>query len=269
MPDHRAKPGCHTRSDYALHADPKQLEALRSSLERTKNGIMQRPAEGEDPVNGLRATAARAVRMTYAEHWPLNKVTLQDGRGVEVHQYQRDPEEADRVSALAIRADANVRHMNVRRKVQAALLDPSKSTAEIVAQGIAWAKAQPQNTEPPSADDEDEDDFNKKWDRRAVVMAAALVARDYEGADRVDAVDWVRPILQAAAVEDEEYHGNDQIEFNMAAIAALGLIALHRRDRDVVTRDALLRLATRQHLAVIKSVGNYLPDLAKIDARLP
>lgn len=257
----------YTIGHYVLHADPKQLEALRSSLEQAKNEIMQRPAEGEDSINGLRATAARAIRMTYAEHWPLTKVTLQDGREVEVHQYQRDPQEADRVSALARRADANIRHMNIRHKVQAALLDPSKSMPEIVAEGVAWAKVQPQSNEPAPANDDD--DFNKKWDRRAVVMAAALGARDYEGPDRVDVVGWALPILEAAAVEDEEYRGNDRIEFNMAAIAALGLIGLHRRDRDMVTRDALLRLASRQHLAVIKSIGNYLPDLAKIDARLP
>ena len=260
----------YTIGHYALHSDPKQLEALRACLEQAQNEIMQRPVEGEDPVNGLRATAARAVRMTYAEHWPLVKVTLQDDREVEVHQFQRDAEEADRISALATRADADLRHMNVRHKVQAALLDPSKSTPEIVAEGIAWAKAQPQNSKPTSADDEGEDDFNMKWDRRAVAMAAALAARDDEGADRVDVVGWALPILQAAlGNKEEEYHGNDQIEFNTAAIAALGLIALYRRDRDVVMRDAILRLASHQHLAVVKSLGNCLPDLAKIDSRVP
>jgi hypothetical protein len=253
---------------YVLHADPKQLEALRSSLEQARNEIMQRPAEVEDPINGLRATAERAVRMTHAEHWPLVKVPLQDGREVEVHQYQCEPEEADRISAQAARADANIRHMNVRHRVQTALLDPSKSTPEIVAEGVTWAKAQRQNTEPPPAEGEDaKDDFNKKWDRRTVAMTAALAARDYEGADRVDVIAWALPLLQASVgSKDEEYHGNDQIEFNMAAIAALGLIALYRRDRDVVIRDALLRLASH---TVVKSLGNYLPELAKINPRLP
>jgi hypothetical protein len=69
--------------------------------------------------------------------------------------------------------------------------------------------------------------------------------------------------------KDEEYQGNDQIEFNMAAIAALGLIELYRRDRDVVMRDVLLRLASHKHLAVVKSLGNYFPELAKTNLRLP
>jgi hypothetical protein len=261
----------HTIGHYVLHADPEQLEALRASLEQARNEIMQRPAEVEDPINGLRATAERAVRMTYAEHWPLVKVPLQDGREVEVHQYQRDPEEADRLSAQAARADANIRHMNVRHRVQTALLDPSKSTAEIVAEGVTWAKAQRQNTEPlPAEGEDDEDDFNKKWDRRAVAMTAALAARDYEEADRVDVIAWALPLLQASVgTKDKEYQGNDQIEFNMAAIAALGLIELYRRDRDVVMRDVLLRLASHKHLAVVKSLGNYFPELAKTNLRLP
>jgi hypothetical protein len=259
----------HTIAHYVLHADPKQLDDLRTSLEQARNEIMQRPVEGEDPVNGLRATAERAVRMTYAEHWPLVKVLLQDGREVEVHQYQRDPEETERIAANAARAQASIRHMNVRSQVQIALLDPTQTTTEIVADGLAWAKSQPQNSEDAPVDDEDHDDFNRKWDQRAVTMVAALVARDYQGTDRADVIEWAESILRSAADRDEEYHGNDQIAFSMAAIAALGLIALYRQDQDAIMRDALLRLASRQHLAVLRSLGSYLPELAKIEPCLP
>jgi hypothetical protein len=259
----------HTIAHYALQADPNQLSALRASLEQARNEIKQKPNEGEDPVSGLRATADRAVRMTYAEHWPLIKITLPDGSEIEVNQYQPEPEEAERIATGAARAAANIRHMNVRYKVQAALFDPSKSTAEIVAEGLAWAKEQPQGSETGSPDDKDRDDFNTKWDRRAVVMTAALLARDYGGEDRSAIIDWALPILEAATKAENEFRGNDQIEYSMVAIAALGLIALYSRGRDIVMRDALLGLASNQHLAVVKSVGNYLPELAKINPCLP
>lgn len=122
---------------------------------------------------------------------------------------------------------------------------------------------------PASGDNDHRDNFSRNWDQRVVVMVAVLAARDYEGADRAEIVAWALSILQAAADEDEKYHGNEQIEYNAAAIAALGLIALFERDREVVIRDALLRIASRQDLAVIKSLGNHLPALAKIDARIP
>ena len=119
--------------------------------------------------------------MTNAEHWPLVNVTLADGTETQVRQFQIDPEELRRLNAEAERAAALARHYNVRAKVQLALFDRSKSTAEIVAEGIEWAKATPTHIEPPPAEDNEPEDSDKEWDQRAVVMAAALAARDYEG----------------------------------------------------------------------------------------
>ena len=102
-----------------------------------------------------------------------------------------------------------------------------------------------------------------------MVMAAALAARDYEAPDRDDVIAWAMPVLFAAASEKgEDYRGNDQIEYNMAAIASLGLIALYLKDQNVDTRDALLNLARSQHLSVVKALGSNFPDLAGINPRL-
>jgi hypothetical protein len=259
-----------TISHYVFHADPKQLEALRAALEHARNEIKQKPDEGEDPINGLRATAERAVRMTNAEHWPLTRVTLEDGREVEVRQFQRDPEEVRLLDAETTRVVSNMRHHNIRAKVQAALFDRAKSTPDIVAEGIEWAKAQLATAEPQPTEDDEREDFDKEWDRRAVVMAAALAARDCETPDRNNVVAWARSLLHAATIEKgKEYRGNDQIEYNRAAIAALGLIAIYLKDQNLATRDALLRLASHQHLSVVKAVGSHFPELARVDPRVP
>jgi hypothetical protein len=259
-----------TIGDYVFHAEPKQLEALRTALERARNEIRQQPSDNEHPINGLRATAERAVRMTNPDHWPPTKVTLQDGSEAEVRRFQRDPEEERLINAETTRLEANMRHHNVRTGVQLALFDRAKSTAEIVAEGIEWAKAQPAIIEQRPAEDDEWEDFDKEWDRRAVVMAAALAARDYEAPDRSNVVAWALPVLHGAATEkDKEYCGNDQIEYNSTAIAALGLIALYLKDQNVAARDALLRLASHQHLSVVKAVGIYFPDLARIEPGLP
>jgi energy-coupling factor transporter ATP-binding protein EcfA2 len=259
-----------TISHYVFYAEPERLEALRTALEHARNEIRQKPDDDDDPVNGLRATAERAVRMTNPEHWPLVKMTLDDGSEVEVHQFQRDPEETRLIGVETQRIQANMRHQNVRAKIQVALLDPVKSTAEIVKEGIEWAKAQPANTAPESNRDDAREDFNKEWDRRAVVMAAALAARDYAAPDCAEVVSWALPVLRAAATEkDKKYVGNDQIEYNKTAIAAVGLIALFLKDQDTVIRNGLLRLASHQHLAVVKALGRSFPDLARLDPRLP
>ena len=256
---------------YVFHGKPKQLNILRAALEQARNEIKQKQSDGEDPINGLGATAERAVRMTDAQYWPLVKVRLRDGTEAEVHQFQRDPEEQRLMDEKASRAQASLRHQNVRMKMQAALLDRAKSTTELVAEGVEWAKQQSGSAEMRSTEDDDDDDnYNKEWDRRAVVTAAALAVRDYEGPDRSQVVAWALPVLQAAAAEkNKEYPGNDQIEHNSTAIATLGLLALDLENQDVASRDALLRLAAHQHLSVVNALGWNFPDLSRVDARLP
>ncbi|MEA2913707.1 MAG: hypothetical protein QOJ15_5788 [Bradyrhizobium sp.] len=244
-----------------------RLAALRTALEQAFLEITQGPADPEeDPINGLRATAVRAVRMTDAANWPLVKVPLEDGTQTEVYQYQTDPAEQQCVDELRARSNADLQHMNVRLRVQRALLEPGQSTPAIVLEGIEWAKRQTVSIGEAVSDD---DDFNKEWDRRAVVMGAALAVRDYEAADREGVVDWARSLLLAAAKRpDKEYIGNEQIEYNVTALATVGLIALYLRTGDVALRDRLLKLATHGHQAVPHALGKQFVSLAQNNERL-
>lgn len=256
-----------TFGHYVFRGDPKQLESLRSALEQARNEIKQKPTENEDPLNGLGATAERAFRMTNPEYWPLVKVRLNDGSEAEMHQFQLDPEELRLRKEKAAHAHSNMEHLNIRLRVQAALFDREKSTPAIVLEGIEWARRQAGNI--GQAEDED-DDFGKEWDRRVVVMAAALTVRDYEASDRDDILKWARPLLNGAAMgEDKEYHGNDQIEYNSTAIATVGLVALYLRDQNFATRDTLLHLACHQHPAAERALGQHFADFARVDERIP
>jgi hypothetical protein len=255
---------------YVFHADPARLDALRAALERACAEIRQKPNDDEDPIKGLHATAERALRMTYAEHWPLVKMTRTDGSEIEARQFQRDPREAQALSAEATRVKSDVRHLNLRLQVQAALLDRDKSTPEIVRRALEWAKGQSVHAESPAGEDDDDDDFERKWDRRAVVMAAVLAARDYDAPDRSDIMGWALPVLQTAAAEtSDEYRGNDQIEYNVTAIAALGLVALQLKEQDQTALDVILQLASRPHGAVVVALGRHFAELAQLDPRLP
>jgi len=244
-----------------------RLAVLRETLEQACLEITQSPADpDEDPINGLRATAARALRMTDAANWPLVKVPLEDGTETDVYQYETDPAEQQRVDEFRARSSADQQHMNVRLRVQRALLEPGQSTPAIVLEGINWAKQQSVPTDEAASD---EDDFNKEWDRRAVIMSAALAARDYEGADRERVVDWARGLLLAAATQpDKEYIGNEQIEYNVTALATVGLIVLYIRTRDVALRDRLLKLATHGHQAVLHALGKPFVSIAQNDEGL-
>lgn len=244
-----------------------RLAALRTAIEQACLEITQGLVDpDEDPINGLRATAARALRMTDAANWPLVKVPLKDGTQTEVYQYQTDPAEQQRIDEFRARSNADLQHMNVRLRVQRALLEPGQSTPAIVREGIEWAKRQTVSIGEAASDD---DDFNKEWDRRAVVMSAALAARDYEGDDRQGIVDWALTLLRTATTRpDKEYIGNEQIEYNVAALATVGLVALYLRTGDVAQRDVLLKLATHRHQAVLHALGKQFVSLAQNNERL-
>ena len=255
-----------TFGQYVFRGKPEQLIALRAALEQARNEIKQKPAKEEDPINGVSATAERALRMTFAEHWPRVKMRLQDASETEVYQYQADSTEQQLTEERQIRANGNLHHLNVRLRVQAAFFDGNKSTPEIVREGIEWAKKQPEKDEDETSD---HDDFSKDWDHRAVVMAAALAVRDYMADDRPGVINWARSTLVAAAKnKGKKFHGNSQIEYNATAIAVLGLTSLYLLERDHFVRDLILRLASHQHEAVVRALGQTLTNIAQSDERL-
>lgn len=103
-------------------------------------------------------------------------------------------------------------------------------------------------------------------------MAAALAARDYQGTDRDEVVAWCVPILDRAATgetDDISARASTQIYSNAAAIAVVGYLGLYLRDQRLATRDALFALAARQDHAVLNAIGSHLPELCRLDGRLP
>ena len=119
-------------------------------------------------------------------------------------------------------------------------------------------------------DDENDGDYNKEWNKRAVVTAAALAARDYEGADRAEvSVGRSRSCRQRRRQEARNIRATTKSSYNATAIAALGLLALYLKDQQPSLRDTLLRLASHQHLSVLAALGRNFIDLARVDPRLP
>lgn len=253
--------------EFTLHGPPETLASLRQALQLARDHIVQSEPEDDDPIAGLRATAERALRMTDAQHWLLRKGKRPDGTEVEGYEFQLDPAEAARFQANQARVVASTQHFNIRLQLQAALLDPAKSTAEIVREGLQWAKAQPSQPQ-PSDDGEERDEFDIQWDRRATVMAAALAARDYDDQDRSDVLAWARPVLLTAASDSaQEYRGNDQIEYCAAALG-LGYLALYEKEQTLDNQEAVLDLATHPDGAVLNALGSRFAQLNRLDPKL-
>ncbi|MET4198638.1 hypothetical protein [Bradyrhizobium sp. LA6.12] len=273
--DLNAKPSRRTRlldmiGRYAFRDDTTALGLLRAALEQARDEIGGRAAadDNDDRNDRLRALAERALRMSDAENWEAVRGVLPDGRQVEGYQFKEIPEEQQTRDDQASRANADLQRMNIRLRIKSALLEPNKSTPALLQEALAWARAQPLDVEPKS--DEDDENYDAEWNRRAVVMAAALAARDYEAADREDTLAWARPILlTASAQNDREYRGNDQIEHNTTASATLGIISVFLRDQDKTMREMILELSAYEHPAVLEALAQSLLRLSEVNDRIP
>ena len=259
--------------DLGLPARADLRAQLRSALDVVRERIagMTLP-DDQDRFNGVRATAERAWRMMDRSNWISKTVRRPNGEEVEGYEFKLTAEEMTLLEAGRASSTAGMTETSTRWQLQKALSGPAASTPAIVADGIRWAKERAATTVNNETEDDSEDRFHREWQGRAVVMAAALAARDYGGEDRGDVVAWCTPILDEAATgeaDDISARVSEQIYSNGAAIAAVGYIGLCQRDQNQAARDALLNVAARQDHAVLNAIGSHLTELRGIDARLP
>lgn len=241
----------HGMMSAALGDECKRIESL------------SHPSDG-DALNGLHATAQRALRMSDTRNW-MRKTVTQDGREIQGYQFQPTAEEEARLEEAREPSNANVADLVMRLRLQEALADPAKSNPTIVAEGVAWAR-----TQPTVPDGEDEDDFDRKWRARAIVTAAAIAGRDAEGPEREELLAWALPVLQEAATSEDDdlsSYVTKHVWSNTAAIAAVGFAGIYCKSRDTEARDTLLVLASRQEQSILHALGNELSSFSRIDDR--
>lgn len=248
--------------EFVVNGPKDEAKALQAALAIAHTRISASNSVDSDPIDGLKACAKRAWRMSDRANWHPVTVALQDGSTAERFQFQEDPEEVLHRETKAKVAQDNLANMNVRITVQNALFDASKSTPAIVQQAITWAKSK--QAKPSTVDDPDdrEEEFDRNWDARAVTMAAALAARNYVGDDREAVLQWALAVLnEAAAVESTEHYRNPQVEYNNQAIATLGLVQLYVKAPTFALRDQLLTLSTSCDPAVRNAIGRQFSEL--------
>lgn len=248
--------------EFAVNGPKEEAEALQSALAAAHARIAASNSADSDPLDGLKACAKRAWRMSDPANWHPVTVTLQDGSTAERLQFQQDPEEVVHRETKAKVAQDNLVNMSIRITIEKALFDASTSTPATIAQAINWAKTK--QAAAPAIDDPDDSDeaFDRNWDARAVTMAAALAARDYSGDDREAVIQWALENLNAAAAEESiEYYLNPQVEYNNQAIATLGLVHLYIDAPSGPLRDQLLTLSTSRDPAVRNAIGSQFTAL--------
>ncbi len=186
------------------------------------------------------------------------------GTSEDVWEYVKTLEE-ERHLAPEIEHDAWRRaDMLVQIFLHHAMENPSISSPGVAKKAADWAKCPVPSTYV--------DDKDAVWLRDlATVAAAAIIVRDGDDELLSHHQEWARGILLKCldGNEDRRSRHREQLRFNPAAMAFVGVAHLLRRQAAVRDRQALLEAASRDGLSVVPGFRAASEALAAMDERLP
>jgi hypothetical protein len=238
---------------YYVFNAPEELRTKFVDAVHKDVANVKKPAEtgDQDPIKGHYAVAQRLLRMVDRENWAAAQAQTEDGCVFDALQFVPSDDEQVLISSQMEELLQSHDLMALRISIQNAMLGSSSSTPELVRKAIDWARNINDIDLELSENRASDEAFEIGCNRRAVVMAAAVALRDYEGEYRSDVVSWAETVLLEAAFEkDSEFRASPQIEYNRNAIAALGLQERYYQDPSPARAEQLLTLAANWHPAV-------------------
>jgi len=243
---------------YYLFTGPQvDADALRDRLERAKSklGTYEAHADFGFPEFMVQSALNHLDRRNYQTQ------TIKDDNGNDQTAlvYVSPRGEADHLAALQSRSAAHMYGANLHAEVSLALDDPSRSSIDLVGRAVAWAKETERHGE-----------VQKDFDQ-ATLIAAMLLMRDGDDAQRTEHGAWALEKFQAAAkqVENRVHRMRDGLRFNPVGIATAGMVLAIVHGQGIGHARPLLDLAVKGDPAAAHGFGVTLGALAAIDPRLP
>lgn len=248
---------------YVLKRNGDIAPMLKAALENACSVIPEPEAdEGVDPLNGLYATAQRALRMADPSNWETVKGTQEDGTEVDLIHYVPDEAEQKLFDAKTREVNDSIYQENMIAAIHLAFRDAARATPQLVSDAVKWAKVQ--LLQPTALENEDE--FECKRLKRTVFMAAVLAVRNMTSGHKSEELEWATSLLKTGEDEPEgESYGNQHIEYCTKAIAAAGLVTLYGEAAHPELRSDLLKLATSQDPAVVNALATGFSKLKATD----
>ena len=246
-------------------------EESRAKLERLLQLASQQLGVPEPASNFAdpRFMAQHELNLIDPANWQEREVERDDGTVVVGWEYVSPQGEAEHLDALNVGVAVTVSSANIRAALLLAIDNPSRSSPEIAAQGVAWAQEELSH---PKNDDVDEDDDGEEFVNGEGIRAAALVAvRDGdEDLRRVHGAWAEKVLLDALNGEDDVAHRmRTGLKFNPFATAFAGLAEIYRREPTSARLRALLDIAARESPAGAHGFTAAAVRLAEVDERIP
>jgi hypothetical protein len=249
-------------ADYAVAGPGELQEKLVALLRRAATRLG--PPDEQSDLGDPPFMAVHALNSLDPNNW--RKVTVQRGDGTqgEAWEYVSPPDEDRHLEALREASRDRFSDANMRAALGVAMQDTSRSSPELVAAGVEWAK---RAATMPKSDDADEDRMRQE----AIAIAAMIAMRDGDAALRTRYEAWARSVFAEAfqGKDDPAYRFRSGLRFNPVAIAFVGMTHVAKIDDLVGDMRGLLEVATREEPAAAHGFGVVAHTLASLDERLP
>jgi hypothetical protein len=246
-------------------------EELRAKLERLLQVACQRlgPPEAASNFADPRFMARYELNLVNPANWPEREVKREDGTVVLGREYVSPQGEAEHIRALNAGVSAKFASANIRTALLLAIDNPSRSSPEIAAHGVAWA--QEELARPKDARDDEDDDGNEFLNGEGIRAAALVAVRDGDDELRRAHGAWAERVLLEAldADEDVAHRVRSGLKFNPVATAFDGLAELYRREPSIARLRTLLDIAARKGPAGAHGFAVAAAGLAEVDERIP
>lgn len=196
-----------------------------------------------------------ALNVTDPANWPTIG---------QVSTYVSPASEAEHLARLQGQHLERHTDLSIEAALQNALTDSTRSSPEIAAHCVDYAKRR-------SAAGQDENGDELRMRKHAIFSAAMIAMRD-GAADLVEQHEaWARGVFEDALASTDDISVSrmrEGIRFNPVSIATVGLIHLWRRNRTEADRDALLALAARKDPHAAQGFRSGLVILWEVDERI-
>jgi hypothetical protein len=242
-------------------------EELREKLERLLQSASQRLGgpEATSSFADPRFMAQHELNLIDPKNWREREAQQADGTTVRGREYVAPEQEAKHLAALTAGAASRLEAANVRSALLLAIDDPSRSSAIVASQGVAWANEERSRRK-------EDDDTDEIFVNAEGVRAAALVAiRDGSDELRREHGAWAERVLIDAlsAPDDAAHRVRGGLKFNPVATAFVGIAELYRRDPNPERLRTLLEIAAREGPAGAHGFAIAAAGLANMDERIP
>ena len=250
---------------FAIFSPESTRDLLIKLLE--KAGDRLGPPASDSSLSDPALMARHALNRANPENWTKDTITLSDGTQEPMYRYTAPLDEERHFAELRKLKPDPLPDLNMELALAAAIEDPARSSAEFSRVAVEWAKRQTVQNNVEEADSK----FQRESLERAILIAAALVARDGDAELQLTDGVWAHDTLMRALETGSEriYIGSSGLRYNAIGIAFVGLVHEIGRSATFENVRLVLDAVSRGEAQIAAGLKTVVSVLEGADERLP